>query len=272
MNFSYLLSFQLVILTDATFEYQVIVNTWTRLHGRYFISADSRGLFSYSFVDLGEKFRIDDATGDQIKEVIIEYIDSQTGNVMTLDGAFHGFEDGDHVTFEEIKGMTELNGCQPLRITVVKPNVFNIGEIPANFSAYTEGGRVKQVKVPKFVDFKTLQEQLAQPEILIWDYAHFEAPSELHVLWQALYAFEEKHGRAPEPRSDSDAEELKSLLPPNSPEVQDVWLKQFSYQVSIIFTNFWFLVTIYLLFCLYRRPVTSNQSLPSSEVSLLKKP
>lgn len=70
-------------------------------------------------MDLGEKFRIDDASGDPVKEVIIEYVDRDTGNVMTLEGAFHGFEDGDYVSFSEVGGMTELNNCEPRKITVV---------------------------------------------------------------------------------------------------------------------------------------------------------
>ncbi|CAD5231489.1 unnamed protein product [Bursaphelenchus xylophilus] len=222
--------FDLVILTDAAFDYQKIVNNWCRNHGRYFISADARGLFSYSFVDLGNKFRIDDASGDPVKEVIIEFVDRTTGNVMTFEETFHGFEDGDYITFSEIKGMTELNGCEPRKITVVKPNVFNIGPIPESFAEYIEGGRARQVKVPTYVDFKSLEDQLAEPEVLIFDYAHFDAPSQLHALWQALYAFEDKHGRSPEPRNDSDVSELKSLLPEGSGDVSDDWTKPFSYQ------------------------------------------
>ena len=30
----------------------------------------------------------------------------------------HGLEDGDYVTFSEIEGMTELNGCKPMKIKV----------------------------------------------------------------------------------------------------------------------------------------------------------
>ena len=36
-----------------------------------------------------------------------------------LDEARHGFESGDYVTFTEIQGMTELNGCQPVEIKVL---------------------------------------------------------------------------------------------------------------------------------------------------------
>lgn len=39
--------------------------------------------------------------------------------VTCLDETRHGYEDGDYVTFAEIKGMTELNGCNPIKIKVL---------------------------------------------------------------------------------------------------------------------------------------------------------
>ena len=38
--------------------------------------------------------------------------------VTCMDETRHGLEDGDFVTFEEVAGMTELNGCEPRKITV----------------------------------------------------------------------------------------------------------------------------------------------------------
>lgn len=38
------------------------------------------------------------------------------GVVTCLDEARHGFESGDYVTFTEVQGMTELNGCDPVEI------------------------------------------------------------------------------------------------------------------------------------------------------------
>lgn len=39
--------------------------------------------------------------------------------VTCLDEARHGYEDGDCVTFAEVQGMTELNGCKPIKIKVL---------------------------------------------------------------------------------------------------------------------------------------------------------
>ncbi|VDK18279.1 unnamed protein product [Anisakis simplex] len=85
--------------------------------------------------------------------------------------------------------------------------------------------------MPKMIAHKSLAESLKDPEILIWDFAKMEYPTQLHALWQALYKFEEKHGRHPKPRCDTDAELLKKELPSGS-EVDEKLLKMFSYQAS----------------------------------------
>lgn len=82
-------------------------------------------------MDLGEKHRIEDKNGEHVKEVcfncecnnscfqfLIETI-NEIGDVTTLENIFHGLEDGDYVTFSEIKkGMDGLDECKPLKIQV----------------------------------------------------------------------------------------------------------------------------------------------------------
>ncbi|VDK55799.1 unnamed protein product [Anisakis simplex] len=253
------LSAQLVVLTDAPLSLQLQVNRWTRAHGKYFLSADARGLFAYIFTDLGDNFVVNDKNGEQCREVscrysklilwlwfiwfifevFIEHVDRETGDVTTLEGALHGFDDDTYVTFSEVKGMTELNGIRPVKVTVKsklvicrKADVFNIGTVAANFSKYLEGGRASQVKMPSHMRYKDLQESLKDPDILIWDYAKFNHPSQLHQLWQALYAFEEKFGRHPEPRNDGDVNLLKTYLVDDSADIDEDLLKAFCYQAA----------------------------------------
>ncbi|VDD91594.1 unnamed protein product [Enterobius vermicularis] len=223
--------FQLVILTDTSLRQQLEINEWTRSNKSCLLVADARGLFAYIFTDFGENFRIDDPNGEQCKEVLIEHVDRETGDVTCLENAIHGFEDGYYVTFSEVKGTTELNGIAPVKITAPKPHVFNIGKIAEKFSPYIEGGKAIQVKLPKYVSFKTLSESLTNPDFLVWDFAKFNYPAQLHFLWQGLYAFEEKHGRSPSPRCDSDVklleeEILKYIV------VEENLIKLFSYQAS----------------------------------------
>lgn len=50
--------------------------------------------------------------------MLIEHIDRETGDVMTLESVMHGFEDGDFISFSEVKGMNELNHIDAVQITV----------------------------------------------------------------------------------------------------------------------------------------------------------
>lgn len=72
-----------------------------------------------------------------------------------MDETRHGLEDGDFVTFTEVQGMTELNGCEPRKISVKGPYTFSIGDT-TGLSPYKTGGIFTQVKMPKIIDFVTI--------------------------------------------------------------------------------------------------------------------
>ena len=93
--------------------------------------------------------------------------------VTVSDDARHNLETGDYVTFTEIKGLTELNGCEPRRVTVKSPYTFTIGST-MGMNAYERGGLANQVKMPSKHKFKSLQESLVQPgEFLMSDFGKF---------------------------------------------------------------------------------------------------
>ncbi len=97
--------------------------------------------------------------------------------------------------------MTELNGCQPLKIKVLGPYTFSIGDTSA-YSEYKTGGTFQQVKMPKTLSFKPLKDSLASPEFFITDFAKFDRPAQLHIGFQALDAFKKKHGHFTKPRNE----------------------------------------------------------------------
>ena len=72
--------------------------------------------------------------------------------VTCLDETRHGLEDGDYVTFTEVQGMRELNGCEPRKVSVKGPYTFTIGDT-SSFGTYTSGGIFTQVKKPKVIHF-----------------------------------------------------------------------------------------------------------------------
>jgi ubiquitin-activating enzyme E1 len=139
----------MVVLTNATITKQVEINEFCRSNGIYFTAADVRGLFGYVaysvqcspadhvssvFNDFGKDFACVDPTGEQpqngmivhIEEVSLQrylsdlslIIQSEEALVTCLDETRHGLEDGDFVTFTEVKGMEQLNGCEPRKVTV----------------------------------------------------------------------------------------------------------------------------------------------------------
>uniref|UniRef100_A0A1I7YJJ1 E1 ubiquitin-activating enzyme n=1 Tax=Steinernema glaseri TaxID=37863 RepID=A0A1I7YJJ1_9BILA len=221
--------FELVILTDTPFEQQFLVNSWTRNNGRYLLVADARGLFSYVAVDVGKEFRIDDKNGEQSPEGHVEFISKVDGDVGLIENAPHNLEDGDYVTFSEVKGMTELNDCKPLKVTVKKPHIFCLGDAVKDFNEHLEGGRFRQVKMPTFVSYPTLEEGHEKPEMVMWDMGKWDYGEQLHELWAALYAFEKKHGRSPVPRNAGDVDLLRQLLRGKATIAEDL-LKNFTFQ------------------------------------------
>lgn len=198
-------SFKVVVMTHALLSEQLRVNDMTHGSGTHFLSADVRGLFGTVFADLGTHFTCKDTNGEPPMDgIVVSVTQDKEGLVTTIDEKRHGLQDGDFVTFSEVQGMTELNGIEPRRVTVKGPYTFTIGDT-SSFGQYKGGGLFKQVKMPEFLNFKSLRESLAAPECIISDFAKMDRPIILHAAFEALSSFEEQHGRSPRPRSKEDA-------------------------------------------------------------------
>ncbi|KAF9475937.1 ubiquitin activating enzyme [Pholiota conissans] len=224
--------FHIVVLCGASYRKQLEINDWTHEHGVHFITAETRGLFGSAFNDFGSKFTCVDPTGEQPLTGMIVSVDKDNEGVVTcLDETRHGLEDGDFVTFSEVQGMTELNGCEPRKITVKGPYTFSIGDT-SNLSEYKTGGIFTQVKMPKILDFKPLRESLKSPELFITDFAKFDRPAILHVGFQAISEFESIHNRSPRPRNEEDAAEVVALAKKLDADADEKVLKEMSYQAT----------------------------------------
>uniref|UniRef100_A0A673BCV8 E1 ubiquitin-activating enzyme n=1 Tax=Sphaeramia orbicularis TaxID=375764 RepID=A0A673BCV8_9TELE len=176
----YLTKFQVVVLTNSTLDEQQQMGEFCHSKGIKLIVADTRGLFGQLFCDFGEDMVVYDTNGEQpLSKVIHLSLQDSPGVVTCLDEARHGFESGDYITFTEVQGMTELNGCQPVEIKVLGPYTFSICDT-SGFTDYVRGGIVSQVKMPKKISFVSGQ---------------------LHVGFQAIHAFQKKHNHLPSPWS-----------------------------------------------------------------------
>lgn len=203
-------SYQVVVLTDTPLKDQLKIAEFCHENGIYVVITDTYGLFGSVFTDFGKKFTVGDATGENPLNGIIADIDSE-GMVSALDETRHGLEDGDFVTFTEVEGMEGLNDSAPRKISVKGPYTFSIGDV-SGLGEYKRGGLYQQVKMPKFIDFEPLSKQLKKPELMMSDFAKFDRPAQLHVGFQALHAFADKHnGEFPRPHHESDAAEFFSL-------------------------------------------------------------
>lgn len=126
---AYIQQFKVVVLTETPLTEQLRISEITRANDIALILADTRGLFSQVFCDFGEKFTVVDTNGEPPVSAMVASVSRDSEGVVTcLDDTRHGMEDGDYVTFSEVQGMTELNGCEPTKIKVLGPYTFSIGD------------------------------------------------------------------------------------------------------------------------------------------------
>lgn len=196
--------FQVIVLTEASFEEQLAVNQFTHSTGRALITADVRGLFASVFCDFGPEFVVSDATGEPPATGIIAGITREENSVVAcVEDQRHGLETGDIVRFREIRGMTELNGLER-EIKVLSPVTFSIGDT-SGFSAYETGGVFEQVKQPRKLTFAPLKESLKAPEFVISDFAKMDRMPQLLLAFCTLSTIPEDSWPRPRNAEDSAA-------------------------------------------------------------------
>lgn len=228
--------FQVVVLTDTSITDQIAIGDYCHSKGIYVVVADTFGLFGSIFCDFGKQFTVIDPSGETPISGIVAGIDEE-GLVSALDETRHGLEDGDYVTFTELKGMEALNSAEPRKITVKGPYTFSIGDV-SGLGQYVSGGMYTQVKMPKFIDFKPISESIKNPEFLISDYAKFDRPQQLHLGVQALHAFVQGHGHLPRPHNDHDAQvvigstKLYAQKEGIDVEIDEKLIRELSYQAQ----------------------------------------
>lgn len=203
--------YRVIVLTESSLDEQLRISKITHANDIALIVADTRGVFAQVFCDFGDKFSVTDTNGENPVSAMIAGITKDTDGVVTcLDETRHGLETDDYVTFSEVLGMEELNGCEPRKIKVLGPYTFSIGDT-TTYSDYVRGGVVTQVKMPKILSFLPLEKALDKPEFLISDFGKFDYPEQLHLAFQTLHEFVKKYKKTPTPWSSSDAEKFTAL-------------------------------------------------------------
>ncbi len=121
------------------------LNEFCHNKGIGFISAGVLGLYANCFVDFGESHQINDKDGQAVKISLVSHIDSKEENpeITTLEAHPHDLSQGDFIKLNEVKGMTELNGAGPFKVTKVNtPFNFTIECNTKAMSKFESGGFV----------------------------------------------------------------------------------------------------------------------------------
>ena len=146
-------------------KYNVVV--FTELHPMFFIVQIDNfcrsknikliygfclGLVGYIFTDFGQNHIIFDKNGQEIKKFLVKSITRDKQGLVkidTIEGTNNlNIGDGDYVRFKNVEGMVELNDeNKDFMIFNSNYESFRIGDT-SNFSEYTKGGIVYQVKKP----------------------------------------------------------------------------------------------------------------------------
>ena len=131
-----------------------------------FICTETAGVFGYLFNDFGNCFTFNDYRGELPSRFMIEFITNEEKALVTIAlDETHNLSDGEYVLFEEVSGMTELNG-NSYRVTVKNMRSFYIDCDTRNFGKYEmvgSGGYGNQIYPQQKFAFSTLNDALTKP-------------------------------------------------------------------------------------------------------------
>lgn len=139
-------------------DYFTEANKFCRENRVGFIVSETLGAVGYVFLDYGQEFMVNDADGEQCKSFIVTHITNSNPAVVTVhEDKRHSYQDGDYVKFTEVEGMDDINNLPPIKITGTKSHSFNLDLDTTNMKAYARQGLVENIKVPKSMDFHSLE-------------------------------------------------------------------------------------------------------------------
>ena len=210
------LKYDVIVITEFLSKKQLIeIDDLCRNENIGFIASFEFGIYGFVFVDFGNDFTILDETGEEIKEYLIKDITKEKNGKVTINSELSGdikLTSKDLISFKEIKGMTELNNCKPMKIKINEDKI-EIGDT-SNFSDYISGGILFNVKVPKPLKFESFKERLEEPikegedynDPLDWINPNIQEILRIGLL--SLFDFFDKNGKLPEINKSEDDSEL----------------------------------------------------------------
>jgi ubiquitin-activating enzyme E1 len=172
LSLPFLETFNCVVLTLPLPESSLIAyDSFCREKGIKFIAVQTRGVFGFLFNDFGDDFVVVEPSSEKPSRFLIENITHDKEGIVTVSAKErHHLSDTDLVRFDEVEGMTELNGRE-FPVKVINFRTFSIGDT-SGFGEYTcvhSNGYGNQVIPPITVHFKSLSEGLRSPDLPWFD-------------------------------------------------------------------------------------------------------
>ena len=216
--------YTILVTTDIPISTQTYLNNLCRECNVKYIHAETRGVFGKIFCDFGNEFIVNDANGEPVINIAIESIrvneecgkeneEQDKDNETLTEYVFtcaepHELENNDSVIFDEIDGLTNLNGNE-FQVKVVGRTEFSVSAKCEG--TYNKGGMVKSVKKPIVLNFKTLEESIQNPDYLLTDWLHMDRAPVSHAAFNALGKYELETGRVPKSHNKDDVNSFVRL-------------------------------------------------------------
>ena len=222
---NFLKKFSVVIFCDQNIYELISFNKFCHNNNIKFILANSHGLFGYIFCDNGQNFTILDHDGEKLKSGILIQI---VNNNELISNEPHDFEVGDCI---KIKNFSDT---EFIVSHIIDRHKFKLQNDPITGNKLLVKTEFEQIKKPKSLNFKDLEESISSPEFIMSDVMDFDKPVIFHAFMKQLWNFYKKNSRFPNPWNNLDAtsifESIKEICQ-NSNNYEKI-IKKLSYTIS----------------------------------------
>jgi ubiquitin-activating enzyme E1 len=162
---AFLKNYNCVVLTDVLPESEIKrISHFCHANKIKFVLTETRGVFGYAFTDFGPEHIISDPNGEAPSRFLLSMITKANPATITIAvDELHELEIGDYVSFEEIEGMTELNGKTVKVTAILSRRQFQIDVDSTDFQPYAplhRAGYGNQVKLPQKLSYRSLEDAL----------------------------------------------------------------------------------------------------------------
>jgi ubiquitin-activating enzyme E1 len=210
--------FDVVCVTQMMSEEELVrIDRICRNNSIPMIVGSALGLFGAVFADFGDSWTSADVTGEAPSDAMISNITQDAhGRLRCTCWLRQRFSEGDIVRFDEIVGMTELNGKE-FRITFIEDRTSFYIDSPGEISPYMCKGAVTQVKMSAQISHQPLavfldpSAKIEDEKLKAFDGSGLDRIQSFG-LWKALQRFFSLHPNMPSRWTESDAMEVVDIL------------------------------------------------------------